>query len=208
MSRGAVHNAMPASPIADAVSRMVGDTTGALGLERYGETLTPILNPWELPEWDYLRRTRICMGYAQAGPVAGEYSTISLLNPITSQHLIVLEHAFGLLGTAGSVFTMFPIDYTAIVGAATITNNSVDSRWGGANYPLGLVYQGTTAAAPAGRALVQMAWLPTGGTEQTIVSPVVIGPGTCVAFCAATVNIMLRLNLVWRERRALSGELE
>jgi hypothetical protein len=202
-----VHNAMPSGPLASAVSRMLGDTTGTLGLERYGETLTPTLNPWSLIEWAYLRHEKFCIGWAGTGPVAGENSVVCFLNPSDSRRIMVVARAHAIVSANGYVMTAFPIDQTAVVGADVSTLNTVDSRWGAVNYPTGRILAGTTAAPPAGRALIHSDFV--GNSSNTpLAQEIVLDPGTAVLYFAAAVNVSIRVSISWRERQALVGELE
>lgn len=207
--RGAVHNALSRGTLASALSRAVGDSEGTGGLERYGETLTPTLNLWALPEWAYLRHERIAAAQATAGAVAGESGVVSLLNPVGSGNLVVVESVMCMAQSSAFHHLSFPIDSTAVIGAAQTGINNVDNRWGALNRPASLIYAGTSAAPPGGAALlVDVLSLANDTQEMVRDRGFVLIPGTVLVAWCETVNLGVKYSFRFRERKAFPGELE
>ena len=87
MSR--LHNALTRGAISDALKRAVGDTRSQGGVERYSETLEPVLDLWSRPEWAILRDEILWGGASTQAAVAGELSFVAVINPLGSGMLTV-----------------------------------------------------------------------------------------------------------------------
>lgn len=55
---GSQHNELLQSDLGIAIKAIIGDKEHDSALERWGETLQPVLNPWERLEWELLRREK------------------------------------------------------------------------------------------------------------------------------------------------------
>lgn len=212
--RGAVHNQLPTSnPVSQALCRAVGDDVGTEGIERYGETLSPVIDLWHQPEWALLRGDYLVAAHLNAGPVAGEYSNVALVNPAGSGMLAVVEEVTVYCANA-CLFILSRATEAVIAGTLAVQNPGYvrDSRSATPSFVATggpVMYQGTDAAAPFAGQL----WL----TEESCAAasharfgaglPVILSPGHGLIVEAETLNIAIRANFTWRQRKALRGEL-
>jgi len=208
-----LHNALRRGPFAAAFTRALGLTKGVEGLERAGETLTPIVDLWARPEWAYLRREWLLARTGTDGPVAGEFTGVALLNPVGSGVLATVESAaFWAVGqSAGSLQRC-----TYAVALAALPNIvgrgiSRDSRaWGVGLSPGRCLMYGGTEAGDVGARLEQIvqptATLGVGYFQAAI--PYVLTPGEALVCQLGSLNLTGTVIFGWRERLALPGELE
>ena len=206
MSRGAVHNALSRGPLAAGLSRIVGDAEGSLGLERYGETLTPVIDMWSRPEFSYPRHERICQGFAEmAAGGAGVFSTVNLCNPTGSGMIVVVDAAMGnvSVAAAGLCLVHFPC---YIGGALVAQSNSRDGRWASTNYPVAYITTGELLILGGIPASIGAAYL-ANENYPAIAGPFVVCPGQALSVSRVADNLSLRMTYAWRERLAFPGEL-
>ena len=151
------------------------------------------------PEWGWLKGEIPASGRSSQIAVAGQFSCASLLNPVNSKLLIVVEaFEFNAGGSAG----VFKITQQALAGTP-VTVGSRDSRVPGlrvaGQMSIGTV-GGLAPEAPLG-------WTVSGGAG-VFTSPIVLAPGWSFRWELATVNIaMNNAGIYWRERPAQPGEL-
>lgn len=208
---GAVHNALTRGPLGGALTRALGDTRGSSGLERYGETLTPVMNLWDLPEWAYLRREYLCARLDQPAAVAGEYSGCAIVNPAGSNCLAVVEavavqySALALFRLARATEDEVRATYLASVGRGYARDSRV--------YNPGIVpgvmelLDGSDAGTIGYYFAVQVN---TAGLVVTFATglPFILAPGQGLVCYTTTANISPLIQFMWRERGAFPGELE
>jgi hypothetical protein len=207
-----VHNALRRGPLSAALANAIGDTKGVGGLERYGETLTPVLDLWRQPEWSYLRVERLCADWRTQAAVAAEFSMVALINPaLLSRHLIVVEAVTFNATAAGQGRLQIGAEGNISATLATPLPGTVrDGRWGPTNIQntVGLTLVGSD---PAGSLFTSdldvVATTSAERYEFTVGLPVVLPPGTGLVFGFGTVNIAVNVAIRWRERQALPGEL-
>lgn len=212
--RGAVHNALTRGPFGAALSRAVGDSVGSSGLERYGETLTPILDLWRQLEWAYLRGELVA-AFDKAQPaVAAEFGAVALVNPTGSNRLYVIERisAWVAVQTFFTVAVALEGVISATLGLSTVSI-SLDTRWRerttGADRTTGLVYIGSDPAGIGGQVERMTPNAGGGNFAQAYTSvPLVLQPGWGVALVCGTVNVPIEISMRYRERTAFPGELE
>jgi len=89
-----VHNALHRGDVAAALKNALGVTDPEDGLERFSETLQPVLDLWELPEWAILLRRRLWTAYGSVA--AGGAGTVTQIALGTAQTdtLTVIERVF------------------------------------------------------------------------------------------------------------------
>jgi hypothetical protein len=76
------HNAIKAAgQLLKAIGISVGLGSEEEGVSRLGETLTPIVNPWERPDGSFLRRERLAAGSFAIVSAAGTRCEALLYNP-------------------------------------------------------------------------------------------------------------------------------
>lgn len=181
-------------------------------LERLGETLTPILNPWGLPEWAKLRGEQLYSVRSFQAAVAAEFSGIALHNPAGSNTIIVVDAVAAGAGTTMTVLLEIMLD-SAISATYTVNANPAslrDRRFRTSFSAVAQVRQGSDATNTFGAQLdtTTAPTLPSAGSPSDFRAlPVILQPGEALAVIGQTVNLSLVTVFVWRERAALPGEL-
>lgn len=193
-----LHNALTGYPkLQEAFRRAIGETSPAFtGIERAGETLTPVLDLWAIPEWALLRGEVIYSRYFSVGPQAGLFSSIELVNPTGSGVLCtVLE-----LMAGGNIFQV-GID-TGVALGVVATNRGIanDARWPN----LGEVSRCSLVSGnlAAGVALPQDQVAAATRTTR----PYIVQPGKKLFMSTIAVNQTLQLGILFTERPLLAGE--
>lgn len=215
---GDVHNAiLYETGLLNALAIFAGLSRDQGGVERLGETLTPIVDPYARPEVSFLRGEMLVAAATNQSAVAAEFSCVGLLVPAANPNILaVIERAHAEMSTGTNTIqlrSMTEAQVNALTGATTIPTAGVprDSRWQaraiGNLVGRATIFRGT-AAAITGRSQ----WdFPTGPAGTTFPYegpfPVVLHPGFAIGFWATTANINLNAALAWRERQALPGEL-
>jgi len=209
-----IHNQLQRSPIADAVKRAIGQhRQGEGGLERWGETLTPIVNPWGMPEWAALRAEQLCAVRTFVGAVAAEFAAVALMNPLGSNTIIVVEAVSFISSGAARAFLEVVADSVISGTLGTLTNPSCarDRRFKGlTGLSRATFRQGTDPTNTFGAQLedtTQTGTVAAPATSFVTCLPVILRPGDDLLCIQQTVNLTLTVNWGWRERQAFPGEL-
>lgn len=210
---GNIHNELRRTPLSGALTRALGSQKGTEGLERFGETMQPVMDLWALPEWNYLRKDFLLCTNAQASAVVGEMGFVALGSPPTGRlNIIVVESITFGLGAAGSVVLRLS-DYATVSGTGTPMNKGVtrDTRTTRSSFfpgGGGTIFQGTDVGA-LGFSLEQ--GLTAGATTQGVIQvalPYILAPGAALVVQAEATNQAISANFGWRERAAYPGELD
>lgn len=162
------------------------------------DLLTP---PWELAENALLAGWRGFQANDYEGPVAGQYSSIQLQNPVGSNIVCVVTTIWTQSNAAAGAYALFvdTIPGTIFGGAAVATRVRTDTRGvdpltlqGGA-----VVTSGSGVGAPPyqSRVIVQPT---TGGTNTPVLY--VITPGYGLLLQGGALNTEIRAGLAWFER--------
>jgi hypothetical protein len=177
------------------------------GIERLGETITPVYNGWaedQLPEFFYLRRERLSFGDLSLGALAGNYSIVGIRNPTASGLLIVVTDVFcDATGALQTIFCTYRPNGTV---DHENSGQSRDTRWPGATTIPGarLVDRQQVAALTP----VLMHINATANVQSVKhPCPFILHPGWELLFYPSAVNTALTMNFKWRERPFLPGEL-
>jgi len=175
------------------------------GIERAGETLTPIIDLWGLPEWAYNRGEVRGFDHVEQAAVAGAASLVGIVNPVGSNRIVVVDlcAVWAVAASNASVRSL-----TAAQAAIDMPNAGtalpLDTRW-----PVQTAQrtiQGS-AAAPAGSLLDVIAWAANlYGYGDAV--PYILKPGAALSVGHNTVNILIRAKFRWRDRAAFPGELD
>lgn len=206
-----IHNGLNTSWLGDAVKRALNASKSDGTVERFGETLTPVMNPWGMPEWAALRGEQLCAVRTFQGAIAAEFSAVALMNPFDSKAIIVVE----AVTTSTSVVTQNVrieiVADTVIAGTlGTLTNPTCarDRRFKGISTLSRATFrQGTDPTNTFGAQLEEVSVV-AGAVPQFIVSmPLILKPGDDAVVIGQTVNSALSVNWGWRERQAFIGEL-
>lgn len=208
-----LHNALKRSPIADGVKKAIGQhKQGEGGLERWSETLQPIVNPWGMPEWAALRAEQLCAVRNLVGGVAAEFGGVALMNPAGSNTLVVVESVMVATSAATIAFFLEIVADTSIAATlTTVTNPSCarDRRFKGqSGLSRATFRQGTDLSNTFGAQLEATTMVTNTAPVSFIASlPVILRPGDDLLLIAQTVNVAFSSNWGWRERQAFPGEL-
>lgn len=209
-----IHNALKRSPIADGIKKAIGQhKQGEGGLERWSETLQPIVNPWGMPEWAALRGEQLLGVRTFQAAVAAEFSAIALMNPLGSNTIVVVESVSVGSGTLHTTFLEVVVD-TTISGTLLVVTNPTcarDRRFKGlSGLSRATFRQGSDLSNTFGAQLEQQTAVSTAASPlaayQTAL-PLILRPGDDALVISQTVNIQLSVCWGWRERQAFPGEL-
>lgn len=207
-----IHNALKRSVVADAVKKAIGQhKQGEGGLERWSETLQPIVNPWGMPEWAALRAEQLAAVGAFQAAVAAEFSGHALMNPAGSNTIVVVEAVSFIGTTTVQAWLELTVD-TAIAATYTVVTNpsaARDRRFKGISGLTRATFrQGSDASNTFGARLEVQNFTAAGLASSFVNSlPVILRPGDDLVVMLQTVNIGAFVNWAWRERQAFPGEL-
>ncbi len=181
------------------------------GVERISETLTPVMDVWSQPEWNFLRNERfVGLRYSSAA-FAAELSGVALLNPAGSNYLITALAATGRPAAAGvflsGLTTQISVQATfALQGAGLPLDTRVYTATGTVAKSIGQVWIGTDAAA-IGQILDEIgASVATNQSVDLMRLPVILSPGFAWFSQFNVVNTFVSGGIFWRERRMFPGE--
>lgn len=208
---GQLHNELRRGKLSDALTRAVGASKGAPGIERFGETLTPVIDLWRItePSWAWLRREALVARFATAAAVAGEFSAVALVNPVGSGLIVQVERAWA----HGSIQTFAIGQFTAAGVTATLASGGPgvlrDRRNPAANF-VGVItiFSGSDPGALTQTTEVHASASATERQDFDATCPCVIAPGHALVVQGQTVNLQVVAGFGWRERAALPGELD
>lgn len=172
---------------------------GFSGIERAGETLTPVLDLWSLPEWRLLRGdVTYSLRATEVAAQAGLFSSFELVNPVGSGILAVVEAIRSDTANAINVVT----DSGGALGAVgTERGIALDTRYA----QLGQVSACTIVRGNlvGGAANLQDIIKANLESDQFYV----LRPGTKLFLSTQAVNLALAAQFRWRERLATDDEL-
>ena len=204
---GVLHNELKrAGGIQAALQNALGMKSG--GIERAGETMTPVMDLWSLPEWQVLRNETPGAARVSQAAVPAEFSIVALVNPAVNANMIVVVEQAGFQGTGangGHLEMALESQAVATLGAGTATV-SRDRR-------VPSICRTTTrlgsdpAATLGGQPIDTILPIAAGTKVNFDALPVILIPGQCLAIICATVNVGMLAMFRFRERVALPGEL-
>lgn len=209
-----IHNALRKGVLSAALTRAVGDMRGGSGIERYGETLTPIIDLWEQPEFYFLRDEKFCANPRNGSAVAAEFAGSALVNPAGSGLLVVVLHASidcGAFAGPSSIAQLQQAPEAAVTAtfAGGGPGTVIDTRFrngAATSVSAAQTYVGTDPALPIGLTVeLRRNATPTQIDFQNL--PIILHPGQAAVMMFGTVNTATNFNWHWRERRAFPSEL-
>lgn len=212
-----VHNELQRGTLSAAVTRALGSMRGGGGLERFGETLQPVMDIWSLPEWAYLRTETLGAG-TRVAAVGANNGAIALGNPLTSRSLVVIEAVRVLPVTAG--FDTFDV-YLATDSTVALTASQATQRRderpaddaGGVtarNCRAVIRYSdGTIAAIPPdwGTAFERGVFSSTLEGRELLTPPVILPPGRMLVIYDVDTASSFSATFRFRERAYVQDEL-
>lgn len=208
---GNVHNELRASALQQAIRDAVGGNM-EVEIERIGETITPVLDIWTLPEWFQLRS---CKRFAIGGvPLAANVAGIArfqVSNPAGSGVITVIEELSVMEQTATAAYIV--TDSGAFIAGGLAPLSALDTRYaiaagGGSRPTVTLQTVDNTAAANSGIFVDENEAI-TGGAPARFLTcvPFVLTPGNWIQIQSTSVNHQARFQCRGYERLAFPGEL-
>lgn len=207
-----LHNALRRGGLSRALKQALGDSRSEGGLERYGETIQPIVDLWTLPEWSFLRQERLWARRTSIAAVAAETSVLAVTNPANSTNLVIVEAV-----TVKAVTTAMPVflellDRASIAATLTLFNPAVvrDTRFSPASAGTGVpveTWQGTDTNVTSLNDILEEVFASTTEHLRYVSTPYVLRPGMGLLVQGNTINTGLVANWAGRVRTALPGEL-
>lgn len=193
------------TPISTAGAVVAGGAYSDVGISRLGETLTPVLNLWSMPEFFLPRAEILFTRFVIVPAVAARFASAELVNPAGSGKLVVVR-------VIDIPYTSDRLEIVIDTGNAIAANPVVHK---------GLANDGRYASLGE----VSIATLTTGDLAAGAVNPQwgvrqltghgfnagpywILSPGKKLFFITGGVNETFFLNLLWSERSAFPGELQ
>jgi hypothetical protein len=197
-----VHNALHHLTQVQAGYRAALGEDGAdfTGIERAGETMTPVLDLWSRPEFELLRGEVLYRRAENSPAVAARLSVFELVNPAGSGILAVVTNIEN--DGATPELEISPDSGVAVgLNPATSRGVAVDTRWPNLGEVSRCALVGGDTAAGAAIRVERIA----GSSESS--KPYILRPGTKLFIAGLTVNTAISLGISWRERLASPAEL-
>lgn len=207
-----VHNGIKyATGVLNALALGTGVSRDQAGVERLGETLTPVIDIYSLPEWSVLRGEELGAVSITQPAVAAEFPIVAFGNLLGSGVILTLEAASFTSATVMSVGTELAADtiVAGTLGAAAFPVLARDRRFKNpAKVGRGFLKIGTDPAATFGVVLeINAVSTANQWTPFLTTFPIILQPGDDLLVIGKTVNASLGVSLKWKERQALPGEL-
>lgn len=171
------------------------------GIERIGETLTPIMDMWSRPELGAILGEKLWWGRQVSAAVAAQDSWCAVFNPAGSPRLVtVLGWRAVYAGASG--FLVGSLGQATVVGGTVIAADARDRRFGSSSsIPEVKLSKGTEVPTT-----LTGSWAGSAGVIEPI--PVVLSPGNNVAIEGGDVNTALAVNWFGLVRQATDDELK
>lgn len=205
-----IHNQITHGALLKAYQKLVGLDRNEDGVQRLGETLTPIIDLWSQPEFNLHRGDQLMGGVVDATSAAGTLSELLLLNPTGSNVLAVTIRLRMEVTTSASI--AYARLNQGTLPAGFVANNSGpvdfrDPKLIATSSSRCILAQAANAAIDGGIEFDRM--LPLASTPVEDRDPIIIPPGQGFILRLTTVGAnRLIASARWRERTPLPGELE
>lgn len=201
------HNALNASLLGKAIRSALGIRDGVSTIERFGETLDPVIDLWGRPEWAILRGERLWAASPSQGAVAGEFSTVGVYNP-TDSGLIVVVEGFALASSAANHVLYARLGQN-VSFTATGLPQSRDSRLF-SQTGLQVTAFSHHSAAVIGNGLLQWTQSSTNYIMPFVFTrmPVILSPGYFFGLQDGAGNTAFQADFIGYQRVAQRGELD
>lgn len=190
-----------------AIKNVVGSSDAEGGVERFGETLQPVLDLFSRKEWDWPRGARRFARVLTSPAVVARFSAFQLINIPTSKVLVEIEDLVAL--STATVNADIGVDGASTVSLANpvgVNHAPMDGR----GFPPGLaVYQpilnlvigdaGAVVGIPQYRFTPSFLRLENAG--------IILTPKSSLFIIANAVNLALSFIVRWLERPVIPDEL-
>ena len=205
-----VHNALHHFTALQAAYRAAlgEDDASFNGIERAGETLTPIFDLWSRPDWAVLRDEVLWSALHNQAAVVGELSFVGIRNPAASGLLVVVT-MIRARGSAGGILRVIHgvISATGVDGSEQLVPR--DTRLNLAGVSRAVKIHGADAAMIGNDAFEEifMDRGSAGTATEDVPQSVILSPGFEVRYYHQTANTALVLTAQGYLRPAQPGEL-
>jgi len=207
-----VHNELRRGPFGRALKNAVGDSTSEGGLERFGETLDPIIDLWGPPEFYFLRGDLFWSIRLQRAADAGNACIVGVMLPTLSRYLLIVDEIRGRnsVATGGLTLSMLDRATIAALGGFTLGNppffrdQRADSVIGAQRAPVE-TFTALTAALPLNGVMEQETF-PTVENRQFVSPPYIVRPGGALYVQGDAINQQIVVNFAGRVRQGLQTE--
>lgn len=155
------------------------------------------------PEWGWLKGENLKSRAIDVAAVVGQHSMCQLYIPSTTRAIAVIE------SIEARAAVSFNVAHAVGIGGGTtgwtpITAISRDTRNLNRQGDLAILETRQNAALPTFHGVI--AQINTGGSRD-LREPIVVSPGEAIVIYTISTNVALSINLHWRSRAALPGEL-
>lgn len=186
------------------------------GTTRLGETLTPIIDMWEQPEFFFLRDEKLLASNCGQAAVAGEFSACAIINPSGSGQLVVVDRVLVRVTAATNVLAGFALQSAieatlgtliAVFGRDTRLTLPNFQATPGQGVATSTLRNGSDPATAFVVSQFENRLLQTANVDTDLaLLPVIVEPGFGYVVIGATVNVGVSINAVWRERKVQPAE--
>lgn len=203
---GGIHNAIKyGTDILRAYSRAVGLGEEEEGTVRLGETLTPVMDVWSLPEWAFLRGETLWADNNLIVAVAAEFGFGGVRNPTGSRRVVVVKEL--VVSTPGATIK---VEYRrGVIDADGVdaTDNVVtlDTRSPSTVVTVPLTLRGAHAVPIGSGPYYKQTATATADAVNNV--PVILLPGQELRVYGGTVNVAFEFSAWGTVRFLQPGEL-
>lgn len=207
-----LHNQLNRGNWSEALKRSLGATKSEGGIERYGETLTPVINLWSLPEWAFLRAEYLFASSLVRAADAANMSVVGVMLPVASKNVLIIDSVSGRNSTATGNLILSMVDRATIaaLGGFALANPPFlrDQR---AHPTVGSqaapVETFTALSGVTVNGTMENLAFPTTDDRDFRAPPLIVRPGGAAFVQGAAINQQIVVEFVGRVRPAQLGEL-
>lgn len=210
---GAIHNMISRGNWSAAIKKALGVTKSEGGIERFGETLTPVIDLWRRPEFQFLRDETLWGKFAQQAAVVAEFAVIAIANPANSGRLVVVERVSARNLVATASVNLAPTTQAAVAATLTFANTVVRDTRSAKGGPQTLAvpefwFGSDPASLIAGGFTLERINSPTAEVSPlTVALPYIIPPGFALIAEGGAVNQGIEASWAGYVRVLFPGEL-
>jgi hypothetical protein len=204
---GQLHNELRRTALSRALKAALGDTRADGGLERYGETLQPVMDLWALPEWAHERKEILGADARLQGAVAAQFGAYGVGIPPAGEVICVVD-AMKVMSGVATLFTVERLTHAALAAAvATLAFSIVTRDRRNGDFVAGVeLFSGTSATPTLGAAIENIRVVANDEHTTTTATPYVVVPGQAIVVIGQTANQAQNCSLKLRARQRLRTE--
>jgi len=201
---GQTHNELRRGDLSRALKNLLADSRGG-GLERYGETLTPVIDMWSRPEFALLRGEALFGEIEPVPAVVGELGMAGIVVPAASGMLAVV---FAAVRSGSAAAWQFGLA-TEVAVLATLTVGPQVQNVDGRRGPIAV--NPATGSDPASIyttvAAYQLNTPAASDQDRVFAGPLIVRPGQAAIVLGTTANTAGTCQFSGYVRRAYPTEL-